>query len=396
MPAQPLHQLGAMTQGQLGGVLARAIDRHVRCRRPPSRVVTHVQVDPSDPAFDHPTKPIGPFFTAEQAASSPAERGWRVVEDAGRGLPPRGSLALARSASSRSQAIRTLLDAGHVVLAAGGGGIAVTPSRDGTLAGVDAVIDKDLAAAALATAVGAERAVPAHRCRLPSCSTTARRSSGRCTVLTADEAARHLAQGQFPAGSMGPKVTAALHFLRERRAAGRHHLRRPAGRCRRRRRARRRHPHRAGRRCRRGERRHDRPRACACTPAPTSDSLLLMSATVTMERVRRCGVGRRRDGDPARAGGSRGRRLRRRRAERRRTRTTWCSPSAADDEEAVRGRAGRRAGEAAFAERERQPTGTGGSATRRARRGRAPPTATSTSPSSPCPASTPRWRPTTP
>jgi carbamate kinase len=209
VPAQPLHQLSAMTQGQLGGVLARAID--VECGVGAAAcVVTHVVVDPADPAFAQPTKPIGPFLGRAEAGQLARERGWRVVEDAGRGwrrvVPsprPAGIVEL--------PAVRTLLAAGLVVLAAGGGGIAVdVPS----MTPLDAVIDKDLAAAALATAVGADELylLTGVDCVQLDHGTPRQRPVYR---LDAEEAARHLAAGQFPPGSMGPKITAALDFLRD-------------------------------------------------------------------------------------------------------------------------------------------------------------------------------------
>jgi carbamate kinase len=211
VPAQPLHQLSAMTQGQLGGVLARAIDGECGpgaaiC------VVTHVVVDPGDPAFAHPTKPIGPFLGREEAEALARERGWRIVEDAGRGhrrvVPsprPAGIVELA--------AVTTLLQAGSVVLAAGGGGIAVCVGPDGLLTALDAVIDKDLAAAVLATAVGADELylLTGVDCVLLDHGTARARPVHR---LAPEEAERHLAAGQFPPGSMGPKITAALDFLR--------------------------------------------------------------------------------------------------------------------------------------------------------------------------------------
>ena len=210
VPGQPLHQLCAMTQGQLGSVLARAVDRHCGAGSAVA-VVTHVEVDPDDPAFDHPTKPIGPFFSAEQAAELAAERGWTVVEDAGRGY--RRVVASPRPTGVvEMSAISTLLQAGHVVLAAGGGGVAVRADDDGSLTGVDAVIDKDHAAAALATAIGASELylLTGVDCVQLDFGTPRQRPAH---VLTAQEAERHLADGQFPEGSMGPKITAALRFL---------------------------------------------------------------------------------------------------------------------------------------------------------------------------------------
>jgi len=210
VPGQPLHQLCAMTQGQLGSVLVRAVDRHCGAGTAVA-IVTHVEVDPGDRAFEHPTKPIGPFYSAARAAELARERGWTVAEDSGRGHrrvvpspPPVQVVELS--------AVRTLLQAGHVVLAAGGGGVAVSRGPDGGLTGVDAVIDKDHAAAALATAVGASELylLTGVDCVLLDFGTPAERPAH---VLTPLQAQQHLAEGQFPEGSMGPKVTAALRFL---------------------------------------------------------------------------------------------------------------------------------------------------------------------------------------
>ena len=211
VPPQPLHQLSAMTQGQLGGVLVRAIDGELR---PGAAVcvVTHVVVDPADPAFTRPTKPIGPFLSRAEADGLARDRGWRVVEDAGRGyrrvVPsprPAGIVELA--------AVQALLSAGHVVLAAGGGGVAVCAGPTGP-APLDAVIDKDLAAATLASAIGAAELhlLTGVDCVQLDYGTPRQRPVHRLDV---EEAERYLAEGQFPPGSMGPKVTAALLFLRD-------------------------------------------------------------------------------------------------------------------------------------------------------------------------------------
>ena len=212
VPVQPLHSLCAMTQGQLGSVLARAVDD--RCGAGTAvAVVTHVRVDPDDEAFRRPTKPIGPFLSREQAEQLAAERGWTVAEDSGRGY--RRVVASPRPLEVvEVAAVRTLLEAGHVVLAAGGGGVALAVQDDGSVRGADAVIDKDHAAALLATAVGATELylVTGVDCVMIDLGTPRQRPAH---VLTPQEAERHLADGQFPAGSMGPKVVAALRFLQD-------------------------------------------------------------------------------------------------------------------------------------------------------------------------------------
>jgi carbamate kinase len=210
VPVQPLHSLCAMTQGQLGSVLVRAIDD--RCGPGTAvAVVTHVRVDRDDPAFGAPTKPIGPFLTGGRATELADARGWTVIEDSGRGHRrvvasprPREILEVA--------AICTLLDAGHVVLAAGGGGVAVAAQPDGTMTGADAVLDKDHSAGLLATAVGATELylVTGVDSVQLDFGTPSQRPAHR---LTPQQAERHLADGQFPPGSMGPKVVASLRFL---------------------------------------------------------------------------------------------------------------------------------------------------------------------------------------
>jgi carbamate kinase len=212
VPPQPLFVLGAMTQGQVGHLITAALCRGGAAERQPvATVVTHALVDRSDPAFHHPTKPIGPFYLRQEAERLARERHWQVAEDAGRGwrrvVPspePQGFL--------EADAIRALVEAGFVVVAAGGGGIPV--AREGAgIRGVDAVIDKDLSAQRLASAVGADVLVlltGVDQVWL-GFGTPRQRAVGTMTV---DEAEKHLADGEFPPGSMGPKVTAAIRFVR--------------------------------------------------------------------------------------------------------------------------------------------------------------------------------------
>ncbi|HZD69349.1 MAG TPA: carbamate kinase [Actinomycetes bacterium] len=212
VPPQPLFVLGAMTQGQMGHLITAALcgDRAAR-ERPVATIVTHALVDLSDPAFHRPTKPIGPFYLRREAERLARERHWQVIEDAGRGwrrvVPspePQGFL--------EADAIRALVEAGFVVVASGGGGIPV--AREGArIRGVDAVIDKDLSAQRLASAVGADTLVLLTGVDYVwlGFGTARQRAVGSMTV---DEAEKHLADGEFPPGSMGPKVTAAIRFVR--------------------------------------------------------------------------------------------------------------------------------------------------------------------------------------
>ncbi len=212
VPPQPLFALGAMTQGQIGSLLTLALRRVAGPHGPDVvSVVTHALVDPGDPAFLHPTKPIGPFFSEEEAKAHAAARGWTVAEDAGRGwrrvVPSPEPVGLLEA-----PAIRALTMQGFVVVAAGGGGVPVIATKDG-YRGVEAVIDKDYAAAALATSLGADALVlvTSVEAVLLDYGTPKQRPIEEIGV---DDAERHLADGQFPEGSMGPKVRAAVRFLR--------------------------------------------------------------------------------------------------------------------------------------------------------------------------------------
>ena len=159
VPALPLFTLGAMTQGQLGSLICLALNEV--CKREITgavSVITHVEVDPGDPALSHPTKPIGPFFDQSEAVALASVRGWTMVEDSGRGY--RRVVPSPRPmAPIEAPAISTLVDLGYIVVAGGGGGIPVSRSADGAYRGVDAVIDKDFAAERIADSVGAQALV---------------------------------------------------------------------------------------------------------------------------------------------------------------------------------------------------------------------------------------------
>ena len=208
VPPLPLWLAVAQTQAEIGSLID--LELGALARRPIATVVTHVRVDEDDPAFAEPTKPIGPFYSGEQAKRLDAERGWRLVEDAGRGwrrvVPspePRAIVEL--------EAVRRLLDDGIVAVACGGGGIPVVERSD-RLDGVDAVIDKDLTSALLAAALGARRLVvvtdvPA---LLRGYGTPAEEEVRSLTLAEAEGLLPELA-----VGSMRPKVQACVRFVRE-------------------------------------------------------------------------------------------------------------------------------------------------------------------------------------
>ena len=212
VPAQPLFALGSMTQGQLGSLICLALHRvGDPWLTGAASIVTHVAVAADDPAVTTPSKPIGPFFPQEEAADLEKSRHWVMKEDAGRGY--RRVVASPEPVGIvETAAIRTLLDAGQVVVAAGGGGVPIVRTATG-YAGVEAVIDKDYAAQQLATSLAAEALVLVTGVEsvLLNYGTPQQRA---IEEMACPEAERYLAEGQFPDGSMGPKVRAAVRFLR--------------------------------------------------------------------------------------------------------------------------------------------------------------------------------------
>ncbi|MEA2316016.1 MAG: carbamate kinase [Solirubrobacteraceae bacterium] len=209
-PALPLHVLDAMTQGEIGYLLQQALTA-VDPTLPTATLLTRVRVAADDPALeDEPTKPIGPFYDEPTARRLAAERGWHVASDAGRGW--RRVVASPQPVEIvEEREIRVLAAAGVLVIAGGGGGIPVV-RRDGRLAGIDAVIDKDRSAVELAVATDADvlaLVTGVERAAL-GFGTADQREIVRLTV---SDALRHLDGGEFPAGSMGPKIEGAARFV---------------------------------------------------------------------------------------------------------------------------------------------------------------------------------------
>ena len=214
VPPSPLDVCGAQTQGQLGYLIQQSLDNelsHRGLRMPVVTVLTQVLVEAHDPAFRNPTKPIGPFYTEAKARRLIAQKGWAMREDSGRGwrrlVPSPKPLAI-----WEASIIRKLVEAGAVVISTAGGGIPVVRQADGRLQGVEAVIDKDLAAQILAHEVGADSLLiltdvqqVSLNYRLPD-----EVKLGRITV---SQAKQYQKEGHFKAGSMGPKVEAAVRAL---------------------------------------------------------------------------------------------------------------------------------------------------------------------------------------
>ncbi len=214
VPPMPLDVCGAMSQGEIGYFLTRGfydvfeeqgIDKKI------SVILTRVLVDENDPAFKNPTKPIGPFYTEEEAKKLAEEKGWVVVEDSGRGwrrvVPspdPKEVL--------EKDIIKMVIESGNIAIAVGGGGIPVI-RKNSIIVGVEGVIDKDLASATLGKNINADKMfilTSVEQVYL-NFGQPNQRALGEISV---DDAEKYLKEGHFRKGSMYPKVLAAIRFVR--------------------------------------------------------------------------------------------------------------------------------------------------------------------------------------
>ncbi|MBQ1632779.1 MAG: carbamate kinase [Clostridia bacterium] len=210
----PFPECGAMSQGYIGYHLQNSIQNELKARgiqKSVATVVTQVLVDENDPAFQHPSKPIGAFYSKEEADRIAAEKGYTMIEDAGRGyrqvVPSPKPVDVVEK-----DMVNTLIDAGHVVITVGGGGIPVI-EKEGKLVGVPAVIDKDFASAKLAELVKADALVI-----LTAVDRVAinwgKPNQESLERMTCEEAERYCREGHFAPGSMLPKVQAAMSFAK--------------------------------------------------------------------------------------------------------------------------------------------------------------------------------------
>ena len=213
-PSMPFPECGAMTQGYIGYHLQQAIQEELRERgidRDCATVVTQVVVDEQDPGFRNPTKPVGSFYTKEEAERITAEKGFTFVEDAGRGyrrvVPspiPRRIVEL--------RVVEQLVKAGDIVITVGGGGIPVVETAQG-LKGVAAVIDKDRASALLARDIGADRLIILTAVDRV-CINFNKPDQQELAEMNLSDCERYIAEGQFAPGSMLPKVQSCMDFVR--------------------------------------------------------------------------------------------------------------------------------------------------------------------------------------
>ncbi len=214
VPAPPLDVLGAESQGQIGYLMANALHDAFLERgreRDIAVVVTRTVVPADDPAYSNPTKPVGPIYDEETAREHARTRGWSIAADGKswrRVVPSPPPIRIVEA-----EAIRALVETGALVVASGGGGVPVVERPDGRLEGVEAVIDKDLAAVVLARAVNADGLL-----LLSDVDAVYRRwgtpRQEPILRLTVEEALDGLKEGAWPAGSMAPKVRACAEFVR--------------------------------------------------------------------------------------------------------------------------------------------------------------------------------------
>jgi carbamate kinase len=209
----PLDSCGADTQGAIGYMIQQCLYNEFKrrgIRKQAATVVTQVLVDQKDPAFQNPTKPIGPFYDKEKAERYRDERGWDIIEDVGRGwrrvVPSPMPLRIIEQ-----DVIEALISQGFVVIAVGGGGIPVI-EENGELKGVEAVIDKDYASALLAIGIRADLfliSTPVKKVAV----NFGKPDQKWLDKITLNEAKKYYKEGHFPPGSMGPKIQAIIDFL---------------------------------------------------------------------------------------------------------------------------------------------------------------------------------------
>lgn len=214
VPSQTLDVCGAATQGEIGYLIAQSLRQELAAAGmnvPVAAIITQTIVSREDPAMAHPTKPIGPFYSRAEAEEKQRQFGWQIVEDAARGY--RRVVASPEPVQVvESLIIKKLMEDGTLVVACGGGGIPVVRDNGG-IEGVEAVIDKDRASALLATELGVGLFVISTDadCVYLDYKKQTQRRLDRATIADME---RYYAEGQFPAGNMGPKIESALRFLK--------------------------------------------------------------------------------------------------------------------------------------------------------------------------------------
>ena len=215
VPELPLGICVADTEGAIGYMIQQTMVNSLlkeQINKSVVTILTQVIVDKGDSAFRNPSKPIGPFFTADEAGEIINEKGWAMVEDSHRGYRRVVASPMPIKIVER-ESIKKLLVSGEVVIAAGGGGIPVIVEKDGFLEGADVVVDKDLASSVLALDIKADYLMMLTGVE-NVCLNYGESDQKPLGSITVEEAERYMAEGHFPPGSMGPKIQAAINFLK--------------------------------------------------------------------------------------------------------------------------------------------------------------------------------------
>ncbi len=212
--SQPLDVCVASTQSEIGYFLQLGLEHELRragITMPVAALQTKVEVRADDPAFEHPSKPVGPFYSKTVAEQKQAEFGWTTIEDAARGyrrvVPSPHPVRILEQ-----EVIRQMLRMGILVIALGGGGIPIILEKDKSFRGVEAVIDKDRASSMLASALGVDLFLISTDVDRVYLNYKRANQRGLCRASAA-EMRRYCTEGHFPPGSMGPKIESALKFL---------------------------------------------------------------------------------------------------------------------------------------------------------------------------------------
>jgi carbamate kinase len=213
-PIMPFPECGAMSQGYIGYHLQQSIRAEMRKRgiyKEVATVVTQVIVDPNDPGFKNPTKPVGSFFTEQQAKKLMTEKGYVMKEDSNRGWRRVVASPIPKDIVEEP-IIKTLVEAGHVVITVGGGGIPVIDKGNGNLEGIPAVIDKDFASGKIAELLNADIFVVLTAVEQVAIN-FGKQNQKNLSSITVEEAKKYIEEGHFAPGSMLPKIRAALTFV---------------------------------------------------------------------------------------------------------------------------------------------------------------------------------------
>lgn len=213
LPPMPLDVCGAESQGMIGYLLQRALRAELDAARlnlAVTTIVSQTLVDAKDPAFKNPTKPVGPFYTEAESSELERLKGWRMISDSGRGyrrvVPSPTPLDILEK-----ETIIRLYQAGTVVISSGGGGVPVIKDKD-KLLGVEAVLDKDRTSALLAKIIGVDTLLILTDVEKVAVN-YGKPNQKELDRMTVQECKKYLSEGQFPSGSMGPKIESAINFL---------------------------------------------------------------------------------------------------------------------------------------------------------------------------------------